>query len=275
MTVSFMPYLSGNTLLHRIDPRAKLALFIVAVLMSILFLDVVYLATLVFLIALLAFVSRIRFSLIFQFIKPIIPLFLFLIVFDVFFSTWGDDYVFHVGNFTLYGNGAIFGLAMVLRMLAMVTATIVVMVTTDPSSIILAIRALGLPHKFAFMISMTFRLIPTLMGKALLIQDAQKARGLRSGDEAEGFVKRVLAMVPIIIPLFISSLELAEKLGLAMESRGFGASDNLTYSRDLHLKTVDYVVFLFLLAIVIGAIALVIMGFGTSLLGTLQALNIL
>ncbi len=275
MTVSFMPYLSGNSLLHRIDPRAKLALFIVAVLMSILFLDVVYLAFLVFLIALLAYVSRIRFSLIFQFIKPIIPLFIFLIVFDVFFSTWGDDYVFYVGNVTLYGNGAIFGLAMVLRMLAMVSVTIVVMVTTDPSSIILAIRALRLPHKFAFMISMTFRLIPTLMGKAMLIQDAQKARGLRSGDEAKGLIKKVLAMVPIIIPLFISSLELADKLGLAMESRGFGASNNLTYSRDLKLQTIDYVVFFFLGAITIGAITLATMGFGSSLMGTLQALNIL
>ena len=113
------------------------------------------------------------------------------------------------------------------------------------------------------------------MGKALLIQDAQKARGLRCGDEAEGFVKKVLAMIPIVIPLFISSLELAEKLGLAMESRGFVASDNLTYSRDLKMQSLDYAVLLALLAIAIGAISLVITGFGTSLLGTLQELNIL
>lgn len=275
MTVAFMPYLSGNTFLHRLDPRAKLALFFVAIVMSVIFMDIVYLASLVLFLLILAIISRIHFSLIFQFIKPIIPLFLFLIVFDTFFSSWGDDYTFQIGSVTLYGNGAVFGCAMVLRMLAMVVATIVVMVTTDSASVILAIRALGLPHKFAFMVSTAFRFVPTLMGKALMIQDAQKARGLRSGDEAEGFVKRVLAMVPIVIPLFVASLEMAEKLSLAMEARGFGARENLTYSRDLVMSTMDYVVLALSGIVVISAIVLSVNGYGRDLLGTLQAFNVL
>jgi len=275
MTVSYMPYISGKTLFHKLDPRAKLAFFVVAVIISVIFLDVVYLATLVVCLLVVAGISKIKLSLIFQFIKPIIPLFLFLIIFDTLFSTWGDDYVFYIGSLKLYGNGALFGLAMILRMLGMVVATIIVIVTTDPSSIILAIRALGFPHKFAFMVSTAFRFIPTLMGKAMMIQDAQKARGLRAGNEAKSLIKRVLAMVPIVVPLFISSLELAEKLSLAMEARGFGATNQLTYSRDLSMSISDFIIMGLLIAIGIGVITLSIMGFGNQLMGSLQALNIL
>jgi energy-coupling factor transport system permease protein len=220
----------------------------------------------------LALISQINFRLIFQFIKPILPLFLFLILFDGFFNTWGSQLLFKYGSINFYQNGAIFGLAMVCRMLTMVIATIIVLVTTEPGSIILALRAFGLPHKLAFMLSTAFRFVPTLMGKALLIQEAQKSRGLKSGDEAGNFIKRVLAFVPIIIPLFISSLELAQKLSLAMEARGFGASKHVTYPRDLEMHSSDHIILLTLVVVTLVATVLRLMGFGGQLLGTADAI---
>lgn len=270
-----MPYRSRNSWFHRLDPRVKLLLIVLAVWLSLLFGDVAYLGFFALALAILAFVSGIGFGPVLRFVKPIIPLFAFLLVFDGFFPTWGGSAIFSVGPFPVYGSGVVFGVALVLKMLTMVIASTLVIVSTDPSSVTLAIRSLGLPHELALMISIAMRFVPTLMGKFVLIQEAQKARGWKLGKEAGNVVKRIAALIPVLIPLFVSALVLADKLSLAMEARGFGASKNITYSRDLKLAPFDYAFAVTLIVIGVVALPLRLLGFGANLLGTLQALGVL
>lgn len=272
MSVSIMPYLSSNKIIYKLDPRVKIFMLLVMIIIPMLFVDIIYELLLVITLLIIALFSGIKLSTIWKFLKPIIPLFIFLIIFDTLFESWGNTVFYQLGQVKLYKEGALFGLTMVLRMLTMVLATIIVIVSTDPASFIIALRSMGVPHSIAFMLSTSLRFVPTLMGKALMIQDAQKSRGLRSGEEAKNLIKKVSTMIPIIIPLFVTSLELAQKLSLAMDARGFGASKTITYSRDLKISTVDYLFFIVILIISITFIVLRIKGFGITVLGTFDQL---
>ncbi|HOE70293.1 MAG TPA: energy-coupling factor transporter transmembrane component T [Brevefilum sp.] len=269
MAMNIMPYLSNESLIYKLDPRVKIAMLVAMVIIPMLFVDLLIEFLLVIIIFTLALMSGIKINVIWKFLKPITPLFLFLIIFDTFFESWGTTVFFQFGVIKLYLEGALFGLTMVFRMLTMVLATIIVIVTTDPASFIIAIRSLGVPHKLAFMLSTSLRFVPTLMGKALQIQDAQKSRGLKSGDEVKSIFKKVSTMIPILIPLFVTSLELAQKLSLAMDARGFGASKTVTYSRDLNINKVDLVFLVIIISLTIVFVVLRIKGIGMTMLGTL------
>lgn len=264
-TSNLMTYVSGSTLMHRLDPRTKLTLLSVMVILPLLFTDLVYLIIMVLGLFLLTSFSRISFRTIFAFIKPVLPLVAFMVVIQ---GLWGDKPIYFLGPVAFYSSGLAYGSAMAMRMLTMVFATAIILITTNPTDLIIGMRSIGMPHKLAFMSLTAFRFIPTLMGKASLIQDAQKSRGMRTGDEAGNFIKKIIALIPVLVPLYVASLELAEKLALAMEARGFGASPRVTYARDLYMKVVDYVSIMLFGIILIFGVVVKIMGYGNEPLGT-------
>lgn len=269
---SFMNYVPGETIFHQIDPRTKLALLFVMVILPMLYVDLAYLCLMVICLILLAFISRISFPLVFAFIKPVLPLIIIMVVIQ---GLWGKELLYKIGPVGIYSDGMLFGCAMALRLLTIVLATAIVLITTNPADMIIGLRELGMPHKMAFMVLTALRFVPTLMARAVLIQDVQKARGMKSGDEAGNFIKRITALIPVLIPLYIASLEMAERLSLAMEARGFGASPQITYSKDLHMSRMDYsIVFVVGIVLLIG-IAIRILGFGVQPLGTILALGYL
>jgi len=266
-TRGFMAYVEGDTFLHRLDPRVKLFLLVVMVVLPLLFIDVVYLFSLVLAISLLAAISRISFQVVFNFIKPVLALFVFMLIIQ---GLWGVEPLYSLGVFTYYTDGFLLGLAMVFRMLSMVITAAIVISTTEPADLVVGMRSLGMPHKVAFMILTAFRFVPTLMSRAMLIQDAQKARGLKAGEEAGNFIKRVLAFLPVLIPLYISALELANKLSLAMEARGFGASNQITYRKELEIQRIDQVLIVLIAVTAIIGVGLRLAGFGGNLFGSIE-----
>ncbi len=207
----------GSSLVHRFDPRLKLVLTIayIAVLfaasnplglaLSVLFLMGMYL------------VAQIPLKMIGRSLKPILPIILFTAVLNVFFVSGEGEPLFHWSFISIYAEGVRYAIIMGVRVAALIAGTSLLTYTTSPIVLTDAIEALLKPlnklhfpvHELAMMMSIALRFIPTLIEETDKIMNAQKARGamLDTGKLTE----RVKALVPVLIPLFISAFRRADE----------------------------------------------------------------
>ena len=236
----------GNSLVHRFDPRLKLVLTIVYI--AVLFaasnplgltLSVVFLAA-------MYKVSKIPLKMIGRSLKPILPIILFTAVLNVFFVSGEGDPLFQMGFVTIYADGVRYAIIMGVRVAALIAGTSLLTYTTSPIVLTDAIEALLRPlaklhfpvHELAMMMSIALRFIPTLIEETDKIMNAQKARGamLDSGRAKD----RIKAMVPILIPLFISAFRRADELAMAMECRCYRGGEGRTRLKVLKCCRQDY-----------------------------------
>jgi len=153
-------------------------------------------------------------------------------------------------NRTVYREGIIFGAAMGLRISWMVVAAFIFVATTDQRDQVLGMVNLGLPYSIGLSFAIAFRYVPTIISNLEMIKDAQKARCLDFSQG--GFIERIKRHVPIMLPLFITSVRSATDLALALETRGYGAGYERTSVRQLEFTKVDW----FVSFIVIGTAVL-------------------
>ena len=236
----------GNSLVHRFDPRLKLVLTIVYI--AVLFaasnplgltLSVVFLAA-------MYKVSKIPLKMIGRSLKPILPIILFTAVLNVFFVSGEGDPLFQMGFVTIYADGVRYAIIMGVRVAALIAGTSLLTYTTSPIVLTDAIEALLRPlaklhfpvHELAMMMSIALRFIPTLIEETDKIMNAQKARGamLDSGSAKD----RIKAMVPMLIPLFISAFRRADELAMAMECRCYRGGEGRTRLKVLKCCRQDY-----------------------------------
>ena len=236
----------GNSLVHRFDPRLKLVLTIVYI--AVLFaasnplglpLSVVFLAA-------MYKVSKIPLKMIGRSLKPILPIILFTAVLNVFFVSGEGDPLFQMGFVTIYADGVRYAIIMGVRVAALIAGTSLLTYTTSPIVLTDAIEALLRPlaklhfpvHELAMMMSIALRFIPTLIEETDKIMNAQKARGamLDTGKLTE----RVKALVPVLIPLFISAFRRADELAMAMECRCYRGGEGRTRLKVLKCCRQDY-----------------------------------
>ena len=237
----------GNSLVHRFDPRLKLVLTIayIAVLfaasnplglaLSILFLGGMYL------------VAQIPLKMIGRSLKPILPIILFTAVLNVFFVSGEGEPLFHWSFISIYAEGVRYAIIMGVRVAALIAGTSLLTYTTSPIVLTDAIEALLRPlarlhfpvHELAMMMSIALRFIPTLIEETDKIMNAQKARGamLDTGKLTE----RVKALVPVLIPLFISAFRRADELAMAMECRCYRGGEGRTRLKVLRCCRQDYI----------------------------------
>ena len=237
----------GSSLVHRFDPRLKLVLTIayIAVLfaasnplglaLSVLFLMGMYL------------VAQIPLKMIGRSLKPILPIILFTAVLNVFFVSGEGEPLFHWSFISIYAEGVRYAIIMGVRVAALIAGTSLLTYTTSPIVLTDAIEALLRPlnklrfpvHELAMMMSIALRFIPTLIEETDKIMNAQKARGamLDTGKLTE----RVKALVPVLIPLFISAFRRADELAMAMECRCYRGGEGRTRLKVLRCCRQDYI----------------------------------
>ena len=252
-------YFPGNSLLHKMDPRAKLILtfaYIVAVFVprnwAGLSLAVAFLVMSVWL-------SHLPLKLIFKSLKPILPLIVFTSIINIFYVRDGlvlvDWWIITITQESLVNMAFL-----ALRLFLLVMGTSVLTLTTTPVSLTDGIESLLTPlkwirfpvHELALIMSIALRFIPTLTDETNRIISAQKARG--ANFETGGLIKRAKATLPILIPLLVSAFRRAEDLGDAMDARCYSGAKGRTKYKKLTFTWRDLLGLLVLGGLITGIV---------------------
>lgn len=259
-------YYPGNSIIHRMDPRAKL-LALPIIVASVLFakqpLDYLVAAVPVLLALTLAKVPLTAF------LRGMKFLWLFLLIGLILQAiSYPGETIWQVGFVTISREGLFLGLRLVYRLGLLIISTMLITMTTTPVNLTGALekllkpfKSIGLPvHELAMMLTIALRFIPTLLEEAEIIMKAQQARG---GDIASGKLgQRVKASVALLVPLLAGSLRRADDLAVAMEARCYRGDQGRTRLRQYRYNTMDLVILLLVLA----ALLTVILGGQTPLI---------
>ena len=254
-------FFPGNSIIHKLDPRTKIIcafIFIVSVFVAnnpVAFL-LLSICTLLFVAA-----SRISFKVILKGIKPIVFIVLFTAILNVFMTLGEGEPLVSFWVVNIYLEGIIRAIVVSLRVILLIVGTSALLTyTTSPisltdglESLLAPLKKIGVPvHTFAMMMSIALRFIPTLVEETEKIMNAQKSRG---ADFTSGsLTQRAKALIPLLVPLFVSSFKRAEELATAMECRCYRGDKNRTKLVKLEYVSRDYLsiaLFILLLGLVI------------------------
>jgi len=248
-------YFPGDTVVHRLDPRVKMILTIVYIAALFTARGVfAYLFMAALLICCFA-MSKISFKTVMRGVRPILIIIAITAVLNIFFVP-GETVVFEVWVIIVTREGLVAAAFMVSRLFMLITGTFLLTYTTSPISLtdglelmLGPLKKIRVPvHELAMMMSIALRFIPTLIEETDKIMSAQKARG--ADFETGGIIKRARAVLPLIIPLFVSAFRRADELATAMESRCYHGGEGRTRMKTLKMASRDY------LALLWGALAL-------------------
>ena len=235
----------GNSLVHRFDPRLKLVLTIAYIVLLFAASNPLGLTLSILFLAVMYRVAKIPGKMILKSLKPILPIVVFTAVLNLFFVSGEGEPLVHIWFLTIYAEGVRYAVLMAVRVMALIAGTSLLTYTTSPIVLTDAIEQLLKPlgklhfpvHELAMMMSIALRFIPTLIEETEKIMNAQKARGamLDSGT----FTQRIKALVPILIPLFISAFRRADELAMAMECRCYHGGEGRTRLKQLKFTAED------------------------------------
>jgi energy-coupling factor transport system permease protein len=255
-------YYPSESVMHRLDARMKLILAVLYIVCTFLCKNVLAFAALAISAPLLVMISRIPLRTVLRAIRPILFIMCFTAILNLFF-TKGDTLLFELWRIRIYMEGVYSAVFMLLRIVVLILGTSVFLTyTTTPISLTDAIESLFKPlsliklpvHEFAMMMTIALRFIPLLSEEAAKIMNAQKARGV---DFSEGsLIRRAKALVPILIPLFVSAFRRAEELATAMECRCYRGGKGRTKMTVPHLHVRDFIALLLMLSFGAGIVYL-------------------
>lgn len=254
-------FFPGNSVIHKLDPRMKLILVVFYIVILFVMKSVLsYLLATMFTLTLMI-LSKISFKTYFKGLKPLLIIVIITGIINLFYGK-GDPLV-QFWVFKITADGILNASKMILRIALLVISTAMLTYTTSPvlltgglEQLLSPLKVIKVPiHEFSMMITIALRFIPTLTEETDKIISAQKARG--ADFESGNLLKRVKAIVPIIIPLFISSFRRADELAVAMECRCYtGDGKNRTRLTKYSFRFRDYVAFLLVCAFLAGVIVL-------------------
>lgn len=259
-------YFPGTSVIHRLDPRTKLLgviLYIVALFLAKSWIS--YGVVLCFLIFAIS-VSKIPPKSIVSGMKPLVIILVFTGVLNLFYSDGGVVLV-KLWKLTITTEGLKRAILMTSRILMLISGTFLLTYTTSPisltdglESLLGPLKKLHVPvHELSMMMCIALRFIPTLIEETDKIMSAQKARG--ADFETGNIFRRAKALVPILVPLFISAFRRADELATAMECRCYHGGEGRTALRVLRYKAADWLVLVAFLALTAGIIVLKKLGF--------------
>lgn len=252
-------YFPGNSILHRIDPRMKLVLTLCFIVMVFLPQNWWGLLAVGLFLVLVLGLSRLPIRLMWRSTKPVLFLVLFTSILNILYvhdgtPLWPDGFI---------TTGGLQSAAFIaIRIICLILGSSLLTYTTTPTALTDAIERLLSPlkvirvnpHELAMMMTIALRFIPTLMEETDKIMSAQKARG--ADMESGGLLKRVKALIPILIPLFVSSFRRAYDLAMAMECRCYQGGTGRTRMKQLHTALRDWLALLVYLAVGAGIVLL-------------------
>ena len=254
-------YFPGNSIIHRLDPRTKLLFLVVYI--AALFVAASWISyglMLSFLIFVIA-VSKIPVKSILRGMKPLVFILAFTAILNIFF-TGGETVLVKFWGLSITKEGIIRAVFMISRIMMLITGTFLLTYTTSPialtdglESLLGPLKKIHLPvHELSMMMCIALRFIPTLIEETDKIMSAQKARG--ADFETGNIFKRVRALVPILVPLFISAFRRADELATAMECRCYQGGKGRTKMKLLRYHRADLLAFLTAIALLAGTIVL-------------------
>lgn len=247
-------YIDNNSFIHRLDPRTKITTFLLTFIAILLFEDPLWMLPVAFLVILQVIISgsarnllRIRYILIVLtisslvlwnlFSKGVTPLFWFLTV-----------------------ESFSFALARTMLMILMISTGMILISTTRNEELVMGMIRMGMPYRVGFAISTSLRLVPTIAASTVTISQAQRSRGLDL--DSGNLIERMRKFLPLLVPVFISTIRSTNIFGMALESKGFGARENRTFYQKLEMRPADYAVLAFAFIFVVVSIYLRIRGYG-------------
>ena len=237
-------YLPGDSVLHRMDPRVKIVLLFFFLLVIFFVENPAGFAALAVSVGVLMIVSRVPLMMQLRSIRPILWIVLFTFGVHL-FMTPGTE-VFRLGPFTATWEGIARGGYIGLRLILLILLSTLLTLTTSPlrltdglEALLSPLRRVGVPvHELAMMMTIALRFVPTLLEELDRIMKAQKARG--ADFEHGNIMQRLRAIVPVLVPLFLSAFRRADELALAMEARCYRGGEGRTQMKELRAGRLDY-----------------------------------
>lgn len=250
-------YFPGNSVIHRLDSRVKLVLDILY--LVILFTAQSYTGLLLGMLFMVMcyMLARIKLVMILKSVKPILPLMIFTGILNLFFVK-GETPLFKWEFIEIYPEGVNTALFMLIRVITLIVGMSLLTYTTSPIMLTDAIERLLSPlkkihvpvHELSMMMTIALRFIPTLVEETDKIMSAQKARG--ADFDSGNLFQRAKALLPILVPLFVSAFRRADELAVAMESRCYHGGEGRTRLRQLKYRRNDAAVILLFLVLTAG-----------------------
>lgn len=239
-------YFPGNSVIHRLDSRVKLVLDILY--LVILFTAQSYTGLLLGMLFMVMcyMLARIKLVMILKSVKPILPLMIFTGILNLFFVK-GETPLFKWEFIEIYPEGVNTALFMLIRVITLIVGMSLLTYTTSPIMLTDAIERLLSPlkkihvpvHELSMMMTIALRFIPTLVEETDKIMSAQKARG--ADFDSGNLFQRAKALLPILVPLFVSAFRRADELAVAMESRCYHGGEGRTRMKQMKLAVRDFV----------------------------------
>ncbi len=254
-------YFPGNSLVHRLDPRTKLIavmLYIVALFLCKFFVSY---AVMFGVLCLCIKLSKVPVKSIVGGLKPVLLIVIFTAVLNLFYTP-GEHVLVKVWVLTITMEGVFAAFFMVIRIMMLIAGTFLLTYTTSPILLTDGLEALMNPlkkikvpvHELAMMMSIALRFIPTLIEETDKIMSAQRARG--ADFETGSLIQRAKALIPLLVPLFVSAFRRADELAVAMECRCYHGGEGRTRLRQLKYQNIDRMAILFFIALTVGVCVL-------------------
>ncbi len=246
--ITFGQYFETGSPIHKADPRVKLVLLILAVVFIFISQNIYSLLLSLLFVFAVALISKIPLKMYFKNLKAVLPIIILTSVLNMFYGGEDSEVLVALWKFAITYDGLYRAIFMALRIILLIVISSSLTYTTTPNDLTDAIESLLSPLKFvglksavhtlALMMTIALRFIPTLVEEAEKIMNAQKARGadLESGSLKE----RIKALIPILIPLLISSVRRAYELAEAMECRCYNGGEGKTRMKQLRVSSLDF-----------------------------------
>ena len=239
-------YFPGDTVAHRLDARTKILLVTLYIIALFCAKNLLSYALLAAVLAACVRISRVGLRALVRGLKPVLFIIIFTGILNLFFTP-GNRYVLEWGFLRVSDTGLRNAVFMVLRIMLLIMGTFLMTYTTSPISLTDGLerllnwmKKLRVPvHELAMMMSIALRFIPTLIEETDKIMSAQKARG--ADFESGGLIQKAKAMIPILVPLFISAFRRADELATAMECRCYHGGEGRTKLHVLRYEARDYI----------------------------------
>ena len=249
-------YVPGNSVVHKMDPRSKILSMFLYVLIIFMAHDLVGYGILFLYAAFAVYLTKINISYFLSGLKPMVGLIVFTSIFQILFAN-GGHVLAHFWIFSITTESLQNALYMVLRLILIIIMSTVLTLTTAPLTLadgietgLSPLKKLHVPvHELGLMLSISLRFIPTLLDDTTSIMNAQKSRGMDFGEG--NFIQKIKSVIPILVPLFVSSLKRADDLAIAMESRGYNGGENRSKYRILKWRIRDSLLLLSLALLVL------------------------
>ena len=258
-------YFPGDTVAHRLDPRTKILLVVLYIVALFAAKFVISYAVMIATLIICVRISHVGAKALFRGLKPVVLIIVFTGILNLLYTPGNTVYSFWIFHIT--DAGIRLAVFMILRIMMLIMGTFLLTYTTSPirltdglEQLLNPLKKLRVPvHELAMMMSIALRFIPTLIEETDKIMSAQKARG--ADFESGNLIRKAKALIPLLVPLFISAFRRADELAVAMECRCYHGGEGRTKLHVLRYEGRDYLALFFGAAVTAGVIVLARFGY--------------